>query len=76
MKVKELIEKLEEFDENKEVKLRVCYVKWKCDAFFDFRVGEESWFFEDCEPFVKIESEVDIDDFLTEQHGCIEYRNY
>ena len=76
MKVKELIEELEKFDEDEEIKLRVWYVKWKCDAFFDFRVWEESWFFEGTKPFVKIESEVDIDDFLTDAHGCIEYRNY
>lgn len=76
MKVKELIEKLEEFDENEEIKLRVWYVKGKEDAFFDFKVWEESWFFEGCEPFIKIESKVDIDDFLTDKHGCIEHRNY
>ena len=38
--------------------------------FFDFRVWEESWFFERTEPFVKIESEVDIDEFLIQRHGC------
>ena len=73
MKVRELIKELERYDWDKEVKLRVWYVKWKCDTFFDFRVWEESWFFEGCEPFVKIESEVDIDDFLINIHGCEPY---
>lgn len=79
MKVKELKEKLEQFDENEEIKLRVWYVKGKADAFFDFDVRKsEPWdeYDEDDEEIVVIESKVDIDDFLTNQHGCIEYRNY
>jgi hypothetical protein len=70
MKVYELIKELERFDWDKEIKLRVWYNDGKDDVFFDFRVWEESWFFEGCEPFVKIESEVDIDDFLIDRHGC------
>lgn len=76
MKVKELKEKLEEFDENEEIKLRVWYVKGKADAFFDFNVRENKPWDEDDEEIVVIESKVDIDDFLTDQHGCYEYRNY
>lgn len=79
MKVKEFIEKLEEFDEDEEIKLRVWYVKWKADAFFDFDVRvNKPWDEddEDDEEIVVIESKVDIDDFLTNQHGCYEHRNY
>ena len=68
MKVYELIEKLEEFDGNEEIKLRVWYVKGKAEVFFDFRVSENNY--SDDKPFVNIESEVDIDEFLIEQHGC------
>ena len=76
MKVRELIKELERYDGEKEIKLRVWYNEGKDDVFFDFKVWKESWFFEGTEPFVKIESKVDIDDFLTDKHGCIEHRNY
>lgn len=75
MKVKELIKKLKEFDGEEEIKLRVWYVKWKEDVLFDFEVDEDTRSDKD-NPFVRIQSKVDIDDFLTDQHGCIEYRNY
>lgn len=76
MKVKELKDKLEEFDENEEIKLRVWYVKWKCEAFFDFNVRENKPWDEDDEEIVVIESEVDIDNFLIQQHGCRWLWNY
>lgn len=75
MKVKELIKKLKEYDWEEEIKLRVWYVKWKADVLFDFKVDEDTRSDED-NPFVRIQSKVDIDDFLTDKHGCIEYRNY
>lgn len=68
MKVRELIKELERYDWDKEVKLRVWYVKGKAEVFFDFRVSENDY--SDDKPFVNIESEVDIDEFLIEQHGC------
>jgi hypothetical protein len=76
MQVKDLIEKLEEFDGSEEIKLRVRYLKGKADDFFDFTVRENAYKWDKSEPNVIIESEVDIDDFLTEKHGCYEYRNY
>ena len=69
MKVKELIEKLKEFDENEEIKLRVRYNTGKDDELFDFEVDEDTRSDKD-NPFVRIQSEVDIDDFLIDKHGC------
>lgn len=71
MKVKELIKELERYDGNLEVKLRVWYVKGKAEVFFDFRVSENDY--SDDKPFVNIESEEDIDEFLINQHGCEPY---
>ncbi len=68
MKVKELIEKLEEFDEDEEIKLRIRYVKGKEEVFFDFTVEENTW--SKNKPFVNIESKNDIDRFLIDKHGC------
>lgn len=76
MQVIDLIEKLKEFDESEEIKLRVRYLKGKADVFFDFTVRENTYKWNNSEPNVIIESEVDIDDFLTDQHGCYEHRNY
>ena len=68
MKVYELIKELERFDWDKEIKLRLWYNKGKDDVFFDFRVSENDY--SDDKPFVNIESEVDIDEFLIDRHGC------
>lgn len=74
MKVKELIEKLEEFDEDEEIKLRIRYVKGKEEVFFDFTVEENTW--SKNKPFVNIESKNDIDRFLIDKHGCEWLWNY
>lgn len=69
MKVKELIEKLKKYNGEEEIKLRVRYNTGKDDELFDFEVDEDTRSDKD-NPFVRIQSEVDIDDFLIDKHGC------
>jgi len=69
MTVKELIEKLKNFDWDKEIYLRIWYIEGKSDRYLNFTVSENSYAYDD-EVIVNIEPEEDIEPIILWANCC------